>query len=100
MGLALTGTRSNRSGIGARVTVRGTAAGKERVWLDEVRSGSSYNSSNDMRLHFGLGPTPALREVEVKWPSGLTETFAAPTIDQISSLTEGSGKALKSTPVK
>jgi hypothetical protein len=100
IGLALTGTKSNRSAIGARVTVRGTAAGKERVWVDEVRSGSSYNSSNDMRLHFGLGPTPTLREVEVKWPSGLTETFAAPSIDKISSLTEGSGKALKSKAVK
>jgi hypothetical protein len=100
IGMAFTGTKSNRSGIGARVTVRGTAAGKERVWVDEVRSGSSYNSSNDMRLHFGLGATPALREVEVKWPSGLTETFAAPSIDKISSLTEGSGKALKSKPVK
>ena len=100
IGLALTGTKSNRSAIGARVTVRGTAAGKERVWVDEVRSGSSYNSSNDLRLHFGLGPTPALREVEVSWPSGLTETFAPPPVDTITPLTEGVGKALKSKPAK
>jgi hypothetical protein len=100
IGLALTGTKSNRSAIGARVTVRGTATGKERVWVDEVRSGSSYNSSNDLRLHFGLGSAPALREVEVSWPSGLTETFPAPPIDRITPLTEGGGKALKSKPAK
>jgi hypothetical protein len=92
IGLALAGTRSNRSAIGARVTVRGTAQGKERVWVNEVRSGSSYNSSSDLRLHFGLGPSPALREVEVSWPSGLTEIFPAPALDQITALTEGAGK--------
>jgi hypothetical protein len=59
-----------------------------------VRSGSSYNSSSDMRLHFGLGPSPALREVEVSWPSGLTEVFPAPPLDRITALTEGAGKPL------
>jgi len=98
--LALTGTKSNRSAIGARVTVRGTAAGKERVWVNEVRSGSSYSSSSDLRLHFGLGPSPALKEVEVSWPSGLTEVFPAPPVDRITSLTEGQGKALSAKPAK
>ena len=92
--LALTGTKSNRTAIGARVTVRGTAAGKERVWVNEVRSGSSYNSSSDLRLHFGLGPSPVLQEIEVSWPSGLKETFPAPPIDHITPLTEGAGKPL------
>ncbi|HZD77605.1 MAG TPA: CRTAC1 family protein [Acidobacteriaceae bacterium] len=100
IGLALTGAKSNRSAIGARVTVRGTAAGKERVWVNEVRSGSSYNSSSDMRLHFGLGPSPILSEVEVSWPSGLTEIFPAPPIDRISSLTEGAGKPLSGKAAK
>ena len=45
------GTKSNRDGIGARITVK---AGK-RTLVDEVRSGSSYYSQNDMRVHFGLG---------------------------------------------
>jgi hypothetical protein len=104
IGVTLTGTKSNRSAIGARVTLRGTTAGgttaggtaaaKDRVWVNEVRSGSSYNSSSDMRLHFGLGPSPVLREVEVSWPSGLTELFPAPPLDRITSLTEGSGKPL------
>lgn len=92
--LSLTGTKSNRSAIGARVTVRGTAAGRERVWVNEVRSGSSYSSSSDLRLHFGLGPAPVLKEVEVSWPSGLTEVFPAPPVDRITPLTEGEGKAL------
>jgi hypothetical protein len=100
VGLALAGTKSNRSAIGARVTVRGTAAGKQRVWVDEVRSGSSYNSSSDMRLHFGLGPSPALLNVEVSWPSGLTELFPAPSVDHITTLIEGAGKAIPPAPAK
>jgi hypothetical protein len=98
--LVLTGTKSNRNAIGARVTVRGTAAGKERVWVNEVRSGSSYSSSSDLRLHFGIGPTPVLKEVEVSWPSGLKEVFPAPPIDRISQLTEGQGKPLPVTPAR
>ena len=51
IGLRLQGTKSNRDGIGARVTAKvGT-----RILVDEVRSGSSYDSNNDMRIHFGLG---------------------------------------------
>ncbi len=99
IGIGLVGTKSNRSAIGARVTLHGAAAGKERVWVDEVRSGSSYNSSNDMRLHFGLGPTPALTKVEVQWPSGLREQFPAPPVDRISTLTEGTGKPTPSAPL-
>jgi hypothetical protein len=49
-----------------------------------------------MRLHFGLGPLPVLREVQVSWPSGLTETFPAPPLDRITALTEGAGKRLAS----
>src|SRR5215467_6900593 len=51
IGFHLLGTKSNRDGIGARITV--SAGGRLRA--DEVRSGSSYSSNNDMRLHFGLG---------------------------------------------
>jgi enediyne biosynthesis protein E4 len=98
--LSLTGTKSNRSAIGARVTVRGVEAGKERVWVNEVRSGSSYNSSSDMRLHFGLGPSPVLKEVEISWPSGLTEVFRAPSVDRITALTEGAGKPLATKSAK
>ena len=60
------GTRSNRSAIGARVNV--TVAGRDQI--DEVMSGSSYYSQNDLRLHFGLGTADQADRVEVSWPSG------------------------------
>ena len=72
----------------------------KRVWVNEVRSGSSYNSSSDMRLHFGLGPSPVLKEVEISWPSGLTEVFRAPSVDRITALTEGAGKPLATKSAK
>lgn len=65
------GTRSNRSGIGARVRV--VTAGRAQV--GEVMSGSGYYSQNDLRLHFGLGPAKAVDLVEVRWPSGVTQTI-------------------------
>ena len=53
LGIHLVGVASNRDAIGARVVVHGSNPAS-RVWVDEVRSGSSYSSNNDMRLHFGL----------------------------------------------
>jgi hypothetical protein len=82
--LKLIGTRSNRDGIGARITIK---AGK-RTWVDEVRSGSSYNSSSDMRVHFGLGNFTKIDSLQVRWPSGQVESFDKITIDSINKLTE------------
>jgi len=90
LGLRLTGTVSNRDAIGARVTLHGS----KRAWVDEVRSGSSYSSSNDLRLHFGLGAETKLAGIEVRWPNGAREQFAVPGIDRIVELTEGKGKLL------
>jgi hypothetical protein len=84
------GTRSNRDGIGARITVK---AGK-RLLVDEVRSGSSYISNNDMRVHFGLGSATKVDSAQVRWPSGLTEQFSEMSVDSIHLLKEGSGTAL------
>jgi hypothetical protein len=95
LGLRLVGKQSNRSAIGARVTLRGTQAGLPRVWVDEVRSGSSYNSSSDLRLHFGLGADPKLSGLDVRWPNGETETFSAPAWDQYATLVEGTGRISK-----
>ncbi|ABF39922.1 ASPIC/UnbV [Candidatus Koribacter versatilis Ellin345] len=81
------GTKSNRSGIGAKIQV---TAGK-RVFVNEVRSGSSYNSSSDLRVHFGLGTATSVDTVEVRWPSGETERFTA-KVDQVNTLKEGSGE--------
>ena len=90
------GTTSNRDGIGARITVR---VG-QRLLVDEVRSGSSYVSNNDMRVHFGLGPATKVDSVEVRWPSGLTERFDNAAIDKINEVKEGSGVAVKTDPPK
>ncbi|MGH2397622.1 MAG: CRTAC1 family protein, partial [bacterium] len=64
--LKLTGVRANRSAIGARVRLN--AGG--RTQTDEVRSGGSYLSQNDLRLHFGLGQATVVERVEIDWPGG------------------------------
>ena len=81
------GTKSNRDAIGARITVK---AGS-RVFVNEVRSGSSYISNSDMRVHFGLGSTTKLDSVQVRWPNGETEQFDNLKIDQINEVKEGAG---------
>ncbi len=85
--VGLTGTQSNRDGIGARVTVRGGG----RSWVNEVRSGSSYDSSSDLRVHFGLGDVGELTGVEVRWPHGETEEFRETGVDRVLQLVEGKG---------
>jgi len=82
------GTRSNRDGIGARITVK-TAFRKH---VDEVRSGSSYISNNDKRVHFGLGESSHIELLEVRWPSGLVERFSDLAADRILTIKEGSGQ--------
>jgi enediyne biosynthesis protein E4 len=84
------GTKSNRDGIGARITLK---AGK-RSYVDEVRSGSSYISNNDMRVHFGLGAAAKIDSLEIRWPSGLAERFEGLEVDKIHQLREGSGIAV------
>jgi enediyne biosynthesis protein E4 len=82
------GTRSNRSGIGARVFVQ-TALRRQ---MDEVRSGSSYISSSDMRVHFGLGAENKIEFIEVRWPSGIVERFRNVGVDTVLVAKEGTGQ--------
>jgi hypothetical protein len=91
LGLKLTGTVSNRSAIGARVMVHGT----KRNWVDEVRSGSSYNSSSDLRLHVGLGVETKITRIDVRWPNGESEQFACEGVDRFIALVEGKGNVLR-----
>ena len=81
------GTRSNRSGIGTRVKL--TSAG--RTQIDEVMSGSSYYSQNDLRLHFGLAKAGKVDNIEVAWPSGLKETFKDVPANQLLIIQESKG---------
>jgi hypothetical protein len=83
----LSGSKSNRMAIGARVTV---TAGK-RQQFDEVRAGGSYISQNDPRLHFGLGAEARMEQVEIRWPNGNLETLKDVPADFIYTLVEGEG---------
>jgi enediyne biosynthesis protein E4 len=89
IGIRTIGTKSNRDGIGARITVKVGA----RTLVDEVRSGASYASNNDMRVHFGLGAAVKIDWVQIRWPSGLSERFDDLGVDKIHTIKEGSGKS-------
>jgi hypothetical protein len=77
---------SGRDAIGARITV--TAGGHKQI--DEVRSGGSYMSQNDFRLHFGLG-TASTADVSVRWLDGKVENFKSAAAGQILIIEEGKG---------
>ena len=81
------GTRSNRSAIGTRVSVTTGS----HVQIDEVMSGSSYYSQNDLRLHFGLGSASMADLVEVRWPSGSRESFEGVDGNRVVTIREGEG---------
>ncbi|MCC6588351.1 MAG: CRTAC1 family protein [Bryobacterales bacterium] len=81
----LVGVKSNRSAIGARVYCTPEGAGKRQ--MDEVRSGGSYISQNDLRLHFGLGQSQRAH-LEIRWPSGHTQSLQNVKANQILKITE------------
>jgi hypothetical protein len=85
--LKLVGTKSNRSAIGTRVLLKVGS----RLQVQEVTSQSSYYSHNDQRLHFGLGQVQKVEQIEVRWPSGFTETLRDIPADQIVTIKEGAG---------
>jgi hypothetical protein len=78
------GPCSNRSAIGAQVTVHWNGG----LQLQEVSGGSGFSSQNARRLHFGLGPGAKVEKVVVRWPSGKTEEQKAPRVRQIHALKE------------
>jgi hypothetical protein len=82
----LEGTKSNRSAIGARVLVRYGA----KVQAQAVLSQASYMSSNDPRLHFGLGADKSA-DIEVFWPSGTVEKYPAQAANRLVTILEGKG---------
>jgi hypothetical protein len=84
--IKLQGVKSNRSAIGARVTVHYG----DKIQVQEVLGQSSYLSVNDNRLHFGLGPVTVV-DIEVRWPLGLVEKLSKVKVDQLVHVSEGSG---------
>jgi hypothetical protein len=96
--IKLIGAKSNRTGAGARIKVvsvpRAVASGpdSERTQIDEVRSGGSYYSQNDLRVHFGLGKAAKVKTIEVRWPSGAVDTLNDVAVDQVVFIKEGAGQ--------
>jgi hypothetical protein len=81
------GAKSNRSSIGARIKCT-TEDGSQ---IDEVRSGGSYYSQNDLRVHFGLGKRDKVKTIEIRWPSGQTDTLTDVAANQFITVKEGAG---------
>jgi hypothetical protein len=103
--IRLVGTKSNKTGIGARIKVvaaTGTAAGirdqgsgiRTLAQIEEVRSCNGYYSASDLRIHFGLGAAKKVDLVEIRWPSGAVDTLKDLDVKRLYVIEEG-GKILK-----
>ena len=96
----LQGSKSNRLALNARIAI--VAGGMTQT--DEVHSGGSYLSQNDLRIHFGLGNATKIEKVEVHWPSGKSETLTNLAADHFYSVVEGRGlvaaEQARPTPMK
>jgi hypothetical protein len=90
------GAKSPRDGVGATVYLASGGI-KQR---GDVLSGGSYASSNDQRVHFGLGDATAIDGVEIRWPSGAVEKISLPAVDRIYTVEEGKGVTAKSGNTK
>ncbi len=86
IGLVLKGTKSNRQGIGAVVTLE-TELGRQ---VRDVKAGDSYLSSSDPRAHFGLGAAKEIRRLEIRWPSGAVQVVPNPKPGAYRKVEEGS----------
>jgi hypothetical protein len=89
LGVILRGVRTNRDGVGARVTV---TAGDLRL-VAEMHSGRGYQSHFGSRLHFGLGARPAVDRIEVRWVGGGVDRVGGLAADRVVVITEGAGAA-------
>ena len=81
------GVKSNRNGIGARIKCISADASQ----IDEVRSGGSYYSQNDLRVHFGLGTARKINSLEIRWPSGQVDVLNDVPANQFIIVKEGAG---------
>lgn len=81
------GAKSNRNGIGAKVKI----VSGDLILVDEVRSGGSYISQNDLRLHFGLEKRTVIDQIQVRWPSGAVDTLTNVPVNKIVTVKENKG---------
>ena len=86
----LIGVKSNRTAIGARVYCRSAYNDQGHNQMQEVRSGGSYISQSDLRLHFGLGGAKQC-SLEIHWPSGQMDKIADAPVNKIVTIVEGKG---------
>jgi hypothetical protein len=87
--LKLIGASHNRDAVGARVTLENASMRQ----IAEVRSGGSYLSHNDMRVHFGLGAAANVPPVTIRWPDGALERFEGLKPNEIHTVRQGNGRA-------
>ncbi|MBI3651268.1 MAG: CRTAC1 family protein [Acidobacteria bacterium] len=85
LGLTLIGTKANRNGLGARVTLT-TAEGRKRIF--EATTSGSYLSANDPRILAGLGTATRIKSLEIKWPGGKTQVVENPALDRYLTIKE------------
>lgn len=87
------GVKSNRSGIGARIRCIAREPGSKQplAQIDEVRSGGSYLSQSDLRIHFGLGKAVKAERIEVTWPSGQVDVVKDVPANRVIYVKEGAG---------
>jgi hypothetical protein len=83
--LKLTGTKSNRMGIGAQIRV---TVGDGKKQYNEVTTGTGYGASSDPRVHFGLGDSIMAREIAISWPSGIRQVLENVVGDRVVAVTE------------
>jgi hypothetical protein len=81
------GVKSNRDGIGTRIKLTGASG---LVQYNHVTTAGSYASSNDPRVHFGLGTDTVIKEIELRWPSGIVQVLHNVKADQVLTVKEES----------
>jgi hypothetical protein len=86
IGIVLSGSKSNRQGLGSRVSVTDN---KGRKQIFDISTASSYLSSNDVRVIAGLGDASHVKTIEVTWPSGLNQKVANPRLNRYVTISEG-----------
>jgi hypothetical protein len=89
LGLSLVGSKSNRNGIGARITIS-DSTGRKQIF--DANTSGSYLSANDPRIIVGLGAATSVRKVEVSWPSGNVQTVTEPQLDRYLVINEPSAR--------
>jgi hypothetical protein len=83
--LKLVGTKSNRMGIGARIRITTDDA---RTFYNEATTSTGYAASSDPRVHFGLGSSRLIKEIEIRWPSGIRQLVHDVIADRILEVAE------------